>query len=97
MSDTDATEAFISRKSREAHAWRRALLDETGAVHVDGRHILQGLMRFADYFGVGYSIDSQERTLVLAARREMVNRILNVLDYDETKIRAALAEFRDEP
>ncbi len=95
MSD-DATEAFISRKSREAHAWRRALLDESGAVHADGKAIIQGLMRFSDYFGVGYSIDNERRTLVLAARREMVNRILTVLDYDETKIRAALAEIRDE-
>jgi hypothetical protein len=91
----DAAEAFISRKSKEAHAWRRALLDESGSIHADGKAILAGLMRFSDYFGPGYSVDSPNRTLVLAARREVVNRVLTVLDYDETKIRAAIAEMRE--
>jgi hypothetical protein len=92
----DASEAFISRKSREAHAWRRALLDDSGAIHADGKAIIQGLMRFSQYFGVGYEANNHDRTLILAARREVVNRILTILDYDETKIRAALAELREE-
>lgn len=90
--DGSQAEAFISRKSREAHAWRRALLDDAGNLHADGKAIIGGLMRFADYFGPGYSVESHNRTLVLASRREMVNRILAVLEYDETKIRQALRE-----
>jgi hypothetical protein len=77
---------FLAGKSREANAWRRALLDERNQLHADGRVILRSLMRSARYFDVGYVPGDHDRTLILAARRETVNRILRLLNFNETQV-----------
>ena len=77
---------FVSAKRREANAWRRALLDERGNLHGDGRILLRSLMRQSQYMDVGYVPGDHDRTLILAVRRETVNRILRLLKFDESQI-----------
>lgn len=86
---------FVSVKRREANAWRRALLDEKGNLHGDGRILLRSLMRQSQYFDVGYVPGDHDRTLILAARRETVNRILRLLKFDETQIMTELMRDDD--
>jgi hypothetical protein len=80
---------FISAKRRESNAWRRVLLDGKGKLHADGKLILKSLMGPAKYFDVGYVPNDPDRTLIMAVRRETVNRILRLLKFDE----AALMEL----
>lgn len=96
MPDDGQAEGFAIRKGKEARAWRRALLDENGNLHADGKAILGSLMRFSQYFGVGYVPGDHDRTLIIAARRELVNRIFALLDYDESNILAIIRESRDD-
>lgn len=77
---------FVSAKRREANAWRRALLDEKGNLHADGRVLLRSLMRQSQYMDVGYVPGDHDRTLILAVRRETVNRILRLLNFNETQV-----------
>ena len=80
---------FISAKRRESNAWRRALLDDKGKLHSDGRIVLKSLMGPARYFDVGYVPNDHDRTLIMAVRRETVNRVMRLLKFDE----AALMEL----
>jgi hypothetical protein len=77
---------FVGRKRIEADCWRRALLDERGELSADGRIILRSLMRQSQYFEVGYVPGDHDRTLILAARRETVNRILKLLMFNEGQL-----------
>ncbi len=84
---------FLFRKNREANAWRRALLGPDGKLSADGRVLLRSLMKPAHYFDVGYVAGDHDRTLILAVRRETVNRILKIIHFDES---AVLAHMREE-
>jgi hypothetical protein len=87
MSDKlERVREFVEAKRIEANVWRRALLDERGRLHGDGRILLRSLMRQAQYFDVGYVPGDHDRTLILAARRETVNRILRLLNFDESQL-----------
>jgi hypothetical protein len=93
---TDAVRAFIFRKNREANAWRRALLGPDGKLSADGRIILKSLTRNAQYFDVGYIPGDHDRTLILATRRETVNRILKTINFDEASVLQHMREDADE-
>jgi hypothetical protein len=93
MTALDQVREFLNRKQREANAWRRALLNDKGELHSDGRLMLRSLMRSAHYFDVGYVPGDHDRTLILAVRRETVNRILKLLSFDEAR---ALKEMRED-
>lgn len=77
---------FVGRKRIEADCWKRALLDERGNLSSDGKVMLRSLMRQSQYFDVGYVPGDHDRTLILAARRETVNRILRLLHFDEGQL-----------
>jgi hypothetical protein len=77
---------FIQGKKREANAWRRLLLDSDGKLHSDGKIVLKSLMGPAKYFDVGYVPGDHDRTLIMAVRRETVNRIMRLLKFDEAAI-----------
>lgn len=87
MSDKlERVREFVEAKRLEATAWRRAMMDERGRLHADGRLMLRSLMRQAQYMDVGYVPGDHDRTLILAARREVVNRILRLLNFDESQL-----------
>jgi hypothetical protein len=77
---------FIQGKKREANAWRRLLLGDDGKLHSDGKIVLRSLMGPAKYFDVGYVPNDHDRTLIMAVRRETVNRVLRLLKFDEAAI-----------
>jgi len=77
---------FISGRRRVSHAWKRALLNSKGQLHDDGKLILKSLMGPAHYFDVGYVPGDHDRTLIMAVRRETVNRVLRLLKFDEEAV-----------
>jgi len=87
---------FISKKRKESNAWRRALLGPDGKLSPDGKTILRSLMRNAQYWDVGYVPGDHDRTLILAARRETVNRILKTINFDEAQVIAHMREDNDD-
>lgn len=96
MQITEAIRGFLFRKNREANAWRRALLGPDGKLSPDGKIILRSLTRNAQYFDVGYVPGDHDRTLILATRRETVNRILKIINFDEAQVLAHMREDQDE-
>lgn len=93
MEVAQAIRDFVTRKNSEANAWRRALLGADGKLSPDGRILLRSLMKPAHYFDVGYVAGDHDRTLILAVRRETVNRILKIIHFDEA---AVLQHMREE-
>lgn len=87
---------FLTGKRKEANAWRRALLGPDGKLSADGRIILRSLMKPAHYFEVGYVAGDHDRTLILAVRRETVNRVLKIIHFDESAVLAHMREEQDE-
>ena len=68
-------------------AWQRALCDERGRLHADGRLIMRNLMRHANFFGLDQALAGRpEERLVIATRRQMVTHILACIGLGEDEI-----------
>ena len=96
MEVAQAVLEFISKKRKESNAWRRALLGPDGKLSSDGRVILRSLIRNSQYFDVGYVPGDHDRTLILATRRETVNRILKTINFDEAAVLQHMREDADD-
>lgn len=92
MEVAQAVLEFVAGKRKESNAWRRALLGPDGKLSPDGKVILRSLMKSAHYFDVGYVAGDHDRTLILAVRRETVNRILKIIHFDESAVLAHMRE-----
>lgn len=96
MSIADTVRDFLFRKNRERNAWRRALLGPDGKLSADGRVLLRSLTKPAQYWDVGYVPGDHDRTLILATRRETVNRIFKILNFDEAQVLQHMREEQDD-
>lgn len=75
-----------------SHCWKSCLCDEHGNLTRAGRVVIADLARFCKATSSSVSPPDNEITLALARRREVFNRILELVALDELQIHQLVME-----
>lgn len=79
-----------------SRSWKACLCDPNGQLSRAGRRCIRDLVRFCRGTSSAFTPEDNEITLAFARRREVLNRILDHLHLDESRIHQLMMEEDDD-